>query len=138
MDNLFTLSDRVIPSMELNSTPELHQPTDVVCPHPKCGLAFRNQRALKKHFDIHNINTKHIKCNLCNETFTNLITYEKHHRAHAGFSESSSESAPVDLHQPKVTLPELPEASSLKRSREPDQYVDLVAQYGITVPVETK
>mmetsp|Transcript_37806 Transcript_37806/g.65328 ORF Transcript_37806/g.65328 Transcript_37806/m.65328 type:complete len:182 (-) Transcript_37806:165-710(-) len=59
----------------------LYQTTDWTCPHPQCGLLFKDQRALKKHFRHHKPNTMIVKCKVCPDVFLDSLALRAHFTA---------------------------------------------------------
>lgn len=109
--------------MEVNAVPGKHQPTDVICPHPSCGLAFGNLRTLRKHFELHNASSQTVKCGSCHHTFPDLTVYQKHSRS--------------GICSPACITPVASEGitSSSKRPREPEGEGDLAKQQTTTVAI---
>jgi len=110
---------------------ELYQPSDLICPHPKCGLAFGNLRTLKKHFELHNTSSQVVRCTKCFETCVDLTSYEKHVKNNCGQKEGIT---PVH----KTSRRSDPEPPSSKRQREPENYEELAEEHNVAVPVDTK
>lgn len=120
--------------MEVKAVSELYQPTDIICPHPKCGLAFGNLRTLKKHFELHNTSSQSVRCVRCLETCADLALYEKHIKNNCAQKEGIT-----PVHKSSRRSEVAPEPPSSKRQREPEDYEELAEEHNdVSVPVDAR
>ncbi len=87
----------------------LYATTGLPCPHSQCGLFFKDQRAVKKHYRCHNPNAKIVKCKFCPHFFLDSLALQMHFAAsHEG---SLSDPQSQSIKRRKVANP-VPRISS--------------------------
>ena len=57
---------------------DIHSDVAVVHPCPECGKTFLHKRNLKPHLESHHHQGKKLKCQLCDQTFTEMRSVTDH------------------------------------------------------------
>jgi len=85
--------------------------TGLACPYPQCGLRFKDQRAVRKHYRCHNPNANIVKCKVCPQLFLDSLALQIHFTARHEDSLSDPQSQSIKRRKFADPVPKISSAT---------------------------